>query len=91
MCGKCLSLWNPNVCYVGLGSASQNAAAFGLSSVIRPLQYYLLSLSQDCSFYFHKGASVSQCRELWVSFGEKALLTHYDPSNFVFFEKREFV
>ena len=65
----------------------KNVAAHDLLFVIRSLQNYLLSLSQDCSFFFHTGASKSQCCDMLESFGEAALLTTYDFWNFVDFEK----
>ena len=42
--------WAISVPYVGLGSACRYTVALDLSFLVRPIQYYLLSLSQDCSF-----------------------------------------
>ena len=78
--------WSPNIPYVGLGSENQNIVAPDLSSVIDPLQYYLLSLIQDCSC-FHTGASIRQCYELLESSGETAFLPKCDPCGIVDFEK----
>ena len=74
MCCVCLSHSTMNVPFVGLGSASQNVIAPNLSSVIRPLQYYLLSLSQDGSF-LSREESVSEC-ELLETIGGAALMSN---------------
>ena len=88
MCCLSPGHWNLNKPFVGLGSASQNVAAPDFPTVLGPLQYYLLLLNQDCSF-FDNEARVRQCRELLESFGGKALLPNHGPCKFLVFEKRE--
>ena len=49
-CFLCVSHWTINVPYAGLGSQSGNVISPELSSVVHPLPYYVIPLSQKCSF-----------------------------------------
>ena len=88
LCCLCLSHSTINIPHAVLGSASRNVVAPELSCVNLPLQYYLLSFSQDCSFST-RGESVSRCCEHLETFGRTALLRNYDPWGFVDFHRRK--
>ena len=81
---SCLCLGNvaPKLPDVSLGSSKVGVTSVDLSSIIEPLQGYLLSSDAEGNFFTDPG-SISSCMELLESFGDSALQCGYNPWEFV--------
>ena len=82
LCCLCLGHVVPKLPDVSLGSSTVGATRVDLSSVIDPIQGYLLSGDVEGNFFTDPG-SVSSCVELLETFSDSALQCDYNPWEFV--------
>ena len=78
----CLGHIAPKLPDVSLGSSKVGVASVDLSSVVEPLQGYLLGCDTEENF-FTDPESISCCMELLEIFGDCALQCGYNPWEFV--------
>ena len=78
----CLGHVAPKLPDVSLGSSKVGVTSVDLSSIIEPLQGYLLSTDAEGNFFTDPG-SISSCMELLETFGDSALQCGYNPWEFV--------
>ena len=78
----CLGHVAPKLPDVSLGMNKVGVPSFDLSSVVEPLQGYLLSSDAEGNF-FTDPESISCCMELLETFGDSALQCGYNPWEFV--------
>ena len=78
----CLGHVAPKLPDVSLGSSKVGVTSVDLSSIIEPLQGYLLSSDAEGNFFTDPG-SISSCMELLETFGDSALQYGYNPWEFV--------
>ena len=78
----CLGHVAPKLPDVSLGSSKVGVTSVDMSSILEPLQGYLLSSDAEGNFFTDPG-SISSCMELLVTFGDRALQCGYNPSEFV--------
>ena len=78
MCCLCLGHVAPKLPDVSLGSSKVGVTRVDLSSVIEPIQGYLLSGDAEGNFCTDPG-SVSSCMELLETFSDSALQCNYNP------------
>ena len=78
----CLRHVAPKLPDVSLGSSKVGVTSVDLSSILEPLQAYLLSSDAEGNFFTDPG-SISSCMELLETFGDSALQCGYNPSEFV--------
>ena len=77
----CLGHIAPKLPDVSLGSSKAGVTSVDLSSIIEPLQGYLLSSDAEGNFFTDPG-SISSCMELLETFGDSALQCGYNPWEF---------
>ena len=82
LCCLCLGHVAPKLPDVSLGSSKVGVTRVDLSSVIEPIQGYLLSGDTEGNFFTDPG-SISSCMELLETFGDSALQGGYNPWEFV--------
>ena len=78
----CLGHVSPKLHDVSLGSSKVGVTSVDLSSILEPLQGYLLSSDAEGNFFSDPG-SISSCMELFETFGDSALQCGYNPWEFV--------
>ena len=78
LCCLCLGHVAPKLPDVSLGSSKVGVTCVDLSSVVEPIQGYLLSGDAEGNFFTDPG-SVSSCMELLETFSESALQCDYNP------------
>ena len=78
----CLGHVAPKLPDVSLGSSKVGVTSVDLSSILEPLQGYLLSSDAEGNFFTDPG-SVTSCMELLETFGDSALQCVYNPWEFV--------
>ena len=78
----CLGHVAPKLPDVSLGASKVGVTSVDLSSVIEPLQGYLLSSDAEGNFLTDPG-SISSCMELLETFGDSALQWGYNPWDLV--------
>ena len=78
----CLGHIVPKLPDVSLGSSKVGVTSVDLSSIVEPLQGYLLSGDSEGNFFTDPG-SISSCMELLETFGDSALQCGYNPWEFV--------
>ena len=78
----CLGHVAPKLPDVPLGSSNVGVTSVDVSSIIEPLQGYLLSSDAEGNFFTDPG-SISSCMELLETFGDSALQCGYNPWEFV--------
>ena len=78
----CLGHVAPKLPDVSLGPSKVGVPSVDLSSVVEPLQGYLLSSDAEGNF-FTDPESISCCMELLETFGDRALQCDYNPWEFV--------
>ena len=78
----CLGHVVPKLPDVSLGSSKIGVTSVDLSSIVEPLQGYLLSGDAEGNF-FTDPESISCCMELLETFGDSALQCGYNPWEFV--------
>ena len=78
LCCLCLGHVAPNLPDVSLGSSKVGVTRVDLSSVVEPIQGYLLSSDAEGNF-FTDPASISCCMELPETFSDSALQCDYNP------------
>ena len=74
----CLGHVAPKLPDVSLGSSKVGVTSVDLSSIVEPLQGYLLISDAEGNFFTDPG-SISSCMELLETFGDSALQRGYDP------------
>ena len=81
---RCLCLGHvaPKLPDVSLGPSKVGVTSVDLSSILEPLQGYLLSSDAEGNFFTDPG-SISSCMELLETFGDSALQCGYNPWEFV--------
>ena len=84
----CLSHIAPKLPDVSLGSSKVGVTSVDLSSVVEPLQGYLLGCDTEENF-FTDPESISCCIELLETFGDSALQSSYNPREFVNYHNYE--
>ena len=82
VCCLCLGHVAPKLPNVLLGSSKFGVTRVDLSSVIDPIQGYLLSGDAEGNFFSDPG-SISSCMELLETFSDRALQCDYNPREFV--------
>ena len=82
LCCLCLGHVAPKLSDVSLGSSKVGVTRVDLSSVIDPIQGYLLSGDTEGNFFSDPG-SISSCMELLETFSDSALQCDYNPWEFV--------
>ena len=82
LCCLCLGHVAPKMPDVSLGSSKVGVTRVDLSSVIDPIQGYLLSCDTEGNFFTDPG-SISSCMELLETFSDRALQCGYNPWEFV--------
>ena len=82
LCCLCLGHVAPKLSDVSLGSSKVGVTRVDLSSVIHPIQGYLLSGDTEGNFFSDPG-SISSCTELLETFSDSALQCDYNPWEFV--------
>ena len=82
LCCLCLGHVAPELPDVSLGSSKIGVTSVDLSSVIDPIQGYLLSGDTEGN-YFSDPGSISSCMELLETFSGSALQCDYNPWEFV--------
>ena len=87
LCCLCLSHICPVLLTVGLNYPMSGVESVVLSSVIEPLQSYLLCVDLANNFCTHP-ESIARCVELVHNFGDHALRAGYDPCESVDFHGR---
>ena len=78
----CLGHVAPKLPAVSLGSSKVGVASVDLSSIVEPLQGYLLGCDTEENF-FTDPESISCCMELLETFSDSALQSDYNPWEFV--------
>ena len=78
LCCLCLGHVAPKLPDVSLGSTKVRVTRIDLSSVIEPIQGYLLSGDSEGNFFTDPG-SISSCMELLETFSDSALQCDYNP------------
>ena len=78
LCCLCLGHVAPKLPDVSLGSSKVGVTCVDLSSVVEPIQGYLLSGDAEGNFFTDPG-SVSSCMELLETFSDSALQCDYNP------------
>ena len=78
LCCLCLGHVAPKLTDVSLGSSKVGMTRVDLSSVIEPIQGYLLSGDAEGNFFTDTG-SISSCMELPETFSDSALQCDYNP------------
>ena len=78
LCCLCLGHVVPKLADVSLGSSKVGVTRVDLSSVIEPIQGYLLSGDTEGNFFTDPG-SISSCMELLEAFSDSALQCDYNP------------
>ena len=78
LCCVCLGHVAPELPDVSLGSSKVGLTIVDLSSLIRPIQGYLLSGDSEGNFFTDPG-SVSCCKEMLETFSDRALQSDYNP------------
>ena len=78
LCCLCLGHVAPKLPDVSLGSGKLGVTSVDLSSVVQPIQGYLLSCDSEGNFFTDPG-SVSCCMEVLETFSDKALQSDYNP------------
>ena len=78
----CLGHVAPKLPDVSLGSSKVGVTSVDLSSLIEPLQGYLLSSDAEENLFTDPG-SISSCTDLLETFGDRALQCGYNPWEFV--------
>ena len=78
LCCLCLGHVAPKLPDVSLGSSKVGVTSVDLSSVVEPIQGYLLSGDAEGNFFTDPG-SVSSCMELLETFSDSALQCNYNP------------
>ena len=78
LCCLCLRHVSPKLLDVSLGSSKVGVTRVDLSSVVEPIQGYLLSSDAEGNF-FTDPASISSCMELLETFCDSALQCDYNP------------
>ena len=78
----CLGHIVPKLPDVSLGSSVVGVTSVDLSSLVEPLQGYLLSSDAEGNFFTDPG-SIASCMELLETFGDCALQCDYNPWEFV--------
>ena len=78
LCCLCLGHVAPKLPDVSLGSSRVGVTRVDLSSVLEPIQGYLLSSDAERNF-FTDPASISSCMELLETFSDSALQCDYNP------------
>ena len=82
LCCLCLGHVAPELPDVSLGSSKIGVTSVDLSSVVEPIQGYLLSGDAEGNF-FTDPESVSCCMELLETFSDRALQCEYNPCDSV--------
>ena len=82
LCCLCLGHVASKLPDVSLGSSKVGVTRVDLSSVVEPLQGYLLSGDAEGNFFTDPG-SISSCMELLETFSDSALQCGYNPWEFV--------
>ena len=78
LCYLCLGHVAPKLTDVSLGSSKAGVTRVDLSSVIEPIQGYLLSGDAEGNFFTDPGF-ISSCMELLETFSDSALQCDYNP------------
>ena len=78
LCCLCLGHVAPKLPDVSLWSSKVGVTRVDLSSVVEPIQGYLLSGDAEGNFFTDPG-SISSCMELLETFSDSALQCNYDP------------
>ena len=78
LCCLCLGHVYPKLPDVSLGSSKVGVTSVDMSSVIEPIQGYLLSGDSEVNF-FTDPRSISSCMELLETFSDSALQCDYNP------------
>ena len=78
LCCLCLGHDAPKLPDVSLGSSKFGVTSVDLSSVVEPIQGYLLSGDAEGNFFTDPG-SISSCMELLETFSDSALQGDYNP------------
>ena len=78
LCCLCLGHVAPELPDVSLGSSKVDVTRVDLSSVVEPIQGFLLSSDAEGNF-FTDPASISSCMELLETFGDSAFQCDYNP------------
>ena len=79
----CLGHIAPKLPDVSLGSSKVGVTSVDLSSILEPLQGYLLSSDAEGNFFKDPG-SISSCMELLETFGDSALQCEYNTLEFFY-------
>ena len=82
LCCLCLGHVAPKLPDVSLGSSKVGVTRIDLSSVVEPIQGYLLNDDAEGNFFTDPG-SISSCMELLETFSDSALQCDYNPWEFV--------
>ena len=77
----CLGHVAPKLPNISLGSSKIGVTSVDLSSILEPLQGYLLSSDAEGNFFTDPG-SISSCMDLLETFGDSALQCGYNPWEF---------
>ena len=88
LCCLCLGHVSPILPDVSLGSSKVGMTNVDLSSVIEPIQGYLLSCDSEGNF-FTDPQSISSCLELLETFCDRDLQLDYNPSESVIVHEHE--
>ena len=78
LCCLCLGHVAPNLPYVSLGSSKVGMTSVDLSYVIEPIQGYLWACDSEGNLFTDSG-SISSCKELLKTFGDRALQCDCSP------------
>ena len=78
LCCLCLAHVAPKLPDVSLGSSKVGVTSVDLSSVVEPIQGYLLSGDAEGNFFTDPG-SISSCMQLLETFSDSALQCGYNP------------
>ena len=78
LCCLCLGHVAPKLPDVSLGSSKVGVTRVDLSSVVEPIQGFLLSSDAEGNFFIDP-ASISSCMELLETFSDSALQCDYNP------------
>ena len=79
LCCLCLGHVAPKLPDVSLGSSKVGVTRVDLSSVIEPIQGYLLSGDAEGNFFTYPGSISSCMMELLETFSDSALQCNYNP------------
>ena len=78
LCCLCLGHVSPKLPDVSLGPSKVGVTSVDLSSVIQPIQGYLLGGDVEGNFFTDSG-SISSCMELLETFSDRAFQSGYNP------------